>query len=305
MAKKILYLLLIVLTIVIGTYFYCCLIKMCNCTLFDKKELPKVETPIVKLSPTLKGLNITDETGEFKLKLADSFNFNSSEFTITDALTTKLKSGLNELKQYLTLNTDKSLNIIGLFKSDEINNSVFENLGFARANAIKNYLVGIGFSAKQINIHGLLDDGFTANENGKLFGPVNFNIITHKIEDLEALKTKCDQLKDTPVVLHFKTGSTDISLTKSQKIFFTNLIDCVDHLDQKIDIVGHTDNTGSSENNLKLGLKRAQEVKSFLITKGILGSSIITESKGETVPISTNDTEAGMAENRRTEITLK
>lgn len=66
--------------------------------------------------------------------------------------------------------------------------------------------------------------------------------------------------------------------------------------------VGHTDAIGTDAYNQKLGLRRAEAVKAYLISKGIEKNRVYTDSKGEKQPIATNKTAAGRAQNRRVEI---
>jgi OOP family OmpA-OmpF porin len=66
--------------------------------------------------------------------------------------------------------------------------------------------------------------------------------------------------------------------------------------------VGHTDAIGTDAYNNKLGMRRAEAVKAYLIAKGIEKSRVYTDSKGERQPIATNKTAAGRAQNRRVEI---
>ncbi|MCI5056255.1 MAG: OmpA family protein [Flavobacteriales bacterium] len=72
--------------------------------------------------------------------------------------------------------------------------------------------------------------------------------------------------------------------------------------DLSVEIVGHTDNTGSAEFNLQLSKKRANTVKDYLIKKGIAASRLKTDGKGESVPVADNTTEKGKKENRRVEL---
>ena len=71
-----------------------------------------------------------------------------------------------------------------------------------------------------------------------------------------------------------------------------------------IEIIGHTDNVGSTEDNLQLSLNRAESVKTALVAKGIMSERILTEGRGEEDPIASNETEEGRAENRRTTLRL-
>jgi outer membrane protein OmpA-like peptidoglycan-associated protein len=68
-----------------------------------------------------------------------------------------------------------------------------------------------------------------------------------------------------------------------------------------IEISGHTDNHGSADYNLALSKNRAQAVYFYLINNGIAKDRLTFTGFGMTRPIDTNDTEAGRANNRRTE----
>lgn len=72
----------------------------------------------------------------------------------------------------------------------------------------------------------------------------------------------------------------------------------------KANIVGHTDSTGSDQHNQKLSEKRAAKVKSMLIEDGVDTSRLTSEGMGEKMPVASNKTKAGRAENRRIEVEL-
>ena len=66
--------------------------------------------------------------------------------------------------------------------------------------------------------------------------------------------------------------------------------------------VGNTDSVGTDAYNMALGQRRAQSVKAYLVSKGVDGSRIYTESKGKSNPVASNATAEGRAKNRRTDI---
>lgn len=71
----------------------------------------------------------------------------------------------------------------------------------------------------------------------------------------------------------------------------------------KLQINGHTDNSGNAETNKVLSLKRAETVIAFLIARGIDFNRLKAVGYGQERPIVSNDDEAGGREiNRRTEI---
>ena len=66
--------------------------------------------------------------------------------------------------------------------------------------------------------------------------------------------------------------------------------------------VGHTDSTGNAELNNKLSVARAENVKNYLVSKGIEKNRVYTEGKGDKQPVADNKTNEGRAKNRRVEI---
>ena len=70
----------------------------------------------------------------------------------------------------------------------------------------------------------------------------------------------------------------------------------------KILIVGHTDSDGDAAANQALSEKRALAVKNYLVSHyQIAASRIQTEGKGESLPVASNTTADGKAQNRRVE----
>jgi len=73
----------------------------------------------------------------------------------------------------------------------------------------------------------------------------------------------------------------------------------------KLEIEGHTDNTGSPTANLKISQKRADAIKNFFINKGIGGDRLYSIGYGLEKPIASNKTPSGRALNRRVELHAK
>jgi outer membrane protein OmpA-like peptidoglycan-associated protein len=69
-----------------------------------------------------------------------------------------------------------------------------------------------------------------------------------------------------------------------------------------IDVLGHTDSTGSDAYNQALSERRAQSVSDYLAARGVARARIGIRGYGESQPIASNDTDTGRAENRRVEI---
>jgi outer membrane protein OmpA-like peptidoglycan-associated protein len=313
MSKKTTYILGIVLTIIIGMilqYFLCCT-QCCSAKASDnptKPDTPSAITPKIE-NATKNAFAISDPNGNFNTNSNENFNFKTSNFSILEPLAPGVGDGVIKLKDYLRANPTKTVDITGFYKSDETNTSVYPNLGLARANAVKNYLVLHGISAKQIDTYGMLNDGIIPDKKGTLFGPLKFGVVTHDNAEADAaamatLEKDCQAIRDNPLVLHFKTGEAAISLTSAQRKKMADISHCVDKLGVKLQVVGHTDNTGNAATNQRLGLDRANFAKGYLVKNGILNSNIETASKGQTKPIADNATPEGRAQNRRTVITI-
>jgi outer membrane protein OmpA-like peptidoglycan-associated protein len=71
----------------------------------------------------------------------------------------------------------------------------------------------------------------------------------------------------------------------------------------KLYVVGHTDNTGAFDANMKLSMDRAAAVVNALVSKqSVNAASLKACGDGPTSPVATNDTEEGKALNRRVEL---
>jgi outer membrane protein OmpA-like peptidoglycan-associated protein len=70
----------------------------------------------------------------------------------------------------------------------------------------------------------------------------------------------------------------------------------------RVEISGHTDNTGSVSFNMDLSEKRASQVVDYLISRGVSPERIIAKGYGATISVADNNTEEGKAKNRRTEL---
>jgi len=77
-----------------------------------------------------------------------------------------------------------------------------------------------------------------------------------------------------------------------------------EHPAATIRVESHTDNIGSQESNLNLSQARADAIKAELIDRGIGASRIETAGMGQDMPIASNDTPEGRAQNRRSEIVV-
>lgn len=71
---------------------------------------------------------------------------------------------------------------------------------------------------------------------------------------------------------------------------------------RRIMVEGHTDNTGDPKVNYQLSLQRAQNVRDFLVGKGVAEKIIEAVGYGDTRPVAPNDSEVNKMKNRRIEL---
>lgn len=101
----------------------------------------------------------------------------------------------------------------------------------------------------------------------------------------------------------FAIGSTD--LTPLSRYEIDNLAEALNsNVDVRIELSGHTDNTGDPAANQTLSQQRAEVVVTRLLDKGIDPARLLARGYGQDRPKEANDTEEGRAANRRTEITI-
>jgi len=104
--------------------------------------------------------------------------------------------------------------------------------------------------------------------------------------------------------IQFASGSEAI-LPKSEQLVDEMARALKDHPEfKKIEIQGHTDNTGEDFFNLKLGQERADSVKRALVKRGVTPVRLVSKGYGEGSPIAPNETPAGRAKNRRVEFVI-
>lgn len=72
--------------------------------------------------------------------------------------------------------------------------------------------------------------------------------------------------------------------------------------DVRVEVAGHTDNTGDEGANFELSAERARSVKSFLVGNRINADRIKAVGYGSSQPVADNGTDAGRAMNRRVEL---
>jgi outer membrane protein OmpA-like peptidoglycan-associated protein len=74
--------------------------------------------------------------------------------------------------------------------------------------------------------------------------------------------------------------------------------------DRAVLIEGHTDSTGTDSYNLTLSERRADAVRSFLVSNGIPPERVLSRGYGKDYPVAGNESSAGRQQNRRVEVVI-
>ena len=121
-----------------------------------------------------------------------------------------------------------------------------------------------------------------------------------ELKDMQARETERGMLLTLGDVL-FDTGKSTLkpgaytTIDKLAKVLNESR-------DRKVLIEGHTDSTGSDENNMALSQARAQTVQTALLERGVQASQISAVGKGEGTPVASNDNASGRQRNRRVDM---
>jgi len=103
--------------------------------------------------------------------------------------------------------------------------------------------------------------------------------------------------------IYFSTNSSELR-DESRSVLDGFIEFLNENKEIKVLIQGHTDDIGKAEDNLLLSDNRAKSVYEYLHEKGIAAERLSYKGYGEEKPVSTNETEAGRARNRRTEFVI-
>ena len=74
--------------------------------------------------------------------------------------------------------------------------------------------------------------------------------------------------------------------------------------DSQLLIVGHTDNVGEDSYNQLLSQRRSNSAAAYLAAQGVARTRLAATGKGESEPVTTNETDAGRQKNRRVEVAI-
>jgi outer membrane protein OmpA-like peptidoglycan-associated protein len=150
--------------------------------------------------------------------------------------------------------------------------------------------------------------GIAVKAEGYLFHSENFDIPQGSADNLVNKEIELKKIAVGSKIalrnIFFDTGKSTLRAESNAELDrLVKLLKDVPGL--KIEISGHTDNTGSATLNETLSQARAEAVVTYLTSKGIQGSRLTAKGYGASKPVASNNNEEGRQQNRRTEFEIK
>lgn len=192
-----------------------------------------------------------------------------------------------------------TLVITGHYRAGEKNDSKFENLGLARAAALKGMLVPPLPDDRVRTAAKLVTDNLA--EGGAALESVSFNWLKMMLKQDAGAIIETDE---NSVTILFPFNSTVKDKDPKVDAYLQKLGEEHKGDNATFNITGYTDNVGNDADNVALGLARAQSIAQILTRYGIAAGRIKTDSKGKADPVADNSTDDGRHQNRRVVITV-
>ncbi len=223
----------------------------------------------------------------------DGFHFTAKEpfyFLPSDAVAYMSESSLamlDTLAQYLAANPDQILTLTGVYSPVENNKTEQANLGLARADALKQYILGEKEALEEnIRIAAQPIDN-SLIYGGKLIGGVNFSFDEKKEAEQVAAKplpekTEAEGTKKAPhLIITFSKGEYELDKAYEEKLDGLKRY-LRDNPDKIAKLKGYSQ---ASEEKVKAGdlaELRARSVRRYLVDSGVRRKQIETSGKSET-----------------------
>ncbi|MEM9820420.1 MAG: OmpA family protein [Bacteroidota bacterium] len=241
-------------------------------------------------------LSITDGQSNLLYTSQQNLLFGLSGATAT--ISDDVKTMLNRLAEDLKADPNKSLLLTGWYDSDEQNDSQFDNLGLARADHMKQYMIGLGVPAAQLLTGDRLKKAAEIHD-GQFYGGVDFELGTIESSRYLAIKDATAFTANVDDNFVFARSGFEYKKPISQKLN-TQMAQTAAYLkknpNRSLRIVGLYD---SKENNSSalpnLGLGRANNIKSLLVGLGVAATQIKIEAEEKTDLVFADDEVIGPA----------
>ena len=223
------------------------------------------------------------------------FAFDSAE------LTAEGKTNIESYRSLLTPELKNAYAGIIIGHTDSTGDADYnKDLSLRRAQTVRDYLVDTGIQPEKLRVVGRGEVEPIASNDTEEGQAKNRRVEVVVVGEIRAL-----DVMRFPSVALFPRRSSELTEAGKQLIE-KHRQTAKDQLSRAsyIEIVGHTDDVGDDAYNQELSEQRAWSVYNFLVETGMDVGNVVVIGMGEKLPIASNKTPEGRAENRRVEILL-
>lgn len=250
-------------------------------------------------------LQLTDSDSTVLLDHYDQFAFDP--LSVQPRMNANNEIFLDTLAAILLRDTTRDLTITGYIRPNEADwkpeRGFFENIGIARADAIRAMLVRRGVPEGRISLD------YHLSNDPELLEPLTFSLFDPRGPSAYD-KTAFVFTNMTFSEANFEFNSAEFR-PKAQAVLYADSVKTYLELNEgkSLTIIGHTDSKGTPDYNYKLGLRRAENAKEYFRELGVT-ADINVDSKGESEPVAPNETKGkdnpeGRQKNRRVNFVIQ
>jgi OOP family OmpA-OmpF porin len=217
----------------------------------------------------------------------------------SDVLTDQGKDAIEEYRSELRPELSEAYAGIIIGHTDSTGNDQYNmDLSKRRAQSVADYLVSTGVDPDKLRVVGRGENDPIASNDTEEGRAENRRVDIIVVAEPRALDTI-----RFPSVALFPRRSAEIT-EQGRQILEENREASRELLSRAsyIEVVGHTDDVGDDAYNQDLSEKRAEAVRDYLVSSGVDASKIVTVGMGESMPVASNTTDEGRAENRRVDV---
>lgn len=251
-------------------------------------------------------LQLLDKDSTAILDNYDQFAFDPSE--VQPRLNPNNEAFLDTLAAILLADTSRDLTITGFIRPSESDwkpeRGFFENIGIARADAIRSLLIKRGVLEGRVSLD------YKMSNDPNLQEPLTFHLFDPRGGPDEYDRTAFVFTNMTFSDANFEFNSAEFR-PGAQAVLYADSVMTYLRLNEgkMLTIIGHTDSKGTTEYNYDLGLRRAENAKEYFEELGVT-ATIEVASKGETEPVAPNrqngrDYPEGRQKNRRVNFVIE
>jgi outer membrane protein OmpA-like peptidoglycan-associated protein len=237
--------------------------------------------------------------GAFKTKSVDAFSFQEDGIFATIPMMTS--GEFKKIAAHFKSNENRTLSLVGNYYAAE-KYTGDSNLGKERAEAIKAILENYGAAADRIITFGRELAGEVGGK--KIYNAVIFVGNEKAMEEIAPIEVEKPFSILDPFTVKFDYAAAKPKMTDELRYYLDLALAYIKDNPAKILMV--TGCTGTQENpSLNFSKKSAQIVRRLLRVNGVRSRKVKWNIKDEANEISSNETEAGDAKDRRVEITIE